>query len=51
MDIDSMAVELSQMHIDNAKLLTQIANALSMSGEMGVLLWLSQQKVELTLLI
>ncbi|AGC68849.1 transcriptional regulator MarR family [Thermoclostridium stercorarium subsp. stercorarium DSM 8532] len=44
MDIDSMAVELSQMHIDNAKLLTQIANALSMSGEMGVLLWLSQQK-------
>lgn len=43
-DIDKMAVELSQMHIDDAKLLTQIANALSMNGETGVLLWLSQQK-------
>jgi len=43
MDIDRLADELSQMHIDYAKLLTQIANALSTSGEIGVLLWLNQQ--------
>ena len=44
MDIDRLAKELSQMHIDYAKLLTQVANALAASGEIGVLLWLNQQE-------
>lgn len=44
MDIDRLAIELSQMHIDYAKLLTQIADSMSINGEMGVLLWLKQQK-------
>lgn len=44
MDIDRLAKEISQMHIDYAKLLTQIADALSINGEIGVLLWLNQQK-------
>jgi len=45
MDIDRLAIELSQMHIDYAKLLTQIADSMSINGEMGVLLWLKQQKM------
>lgn len=44
MDIVILANELSQMHIDYAKLLAQIANALCANGETGVLLWLSQQE-------
>jgi len=47
MDIDRLANEFSQMHIDYAKLLTQIANALSTNGEMGVLLWLNQQEEDI----
>lgn len=35
---------MNQIHIDHAKQLTQIANALSSSGESGVLLWLNQQE-------
>lgn len=34
------------MHIDNARLLARIANALSAGGESGVLLWLSQRDGE-----
>lgn len=47
MDVDRLAKELSQMHIDYAKLLTQIANALSINGETGVLLWLNQQEKDI----
>lgn len=47
MDIDRLANEFSQMHIDYAKLLTQIASALSTNGEMGVLLWLNQQEEDI----
>jgi len=47
MDINRLAEKLSQMHIDDAKLLTQIANALSANGEMGVLLWLNQQEEDI----
>lgn len=43
MDIDRLANELSQMHIDYAKLLVQIGNSLYANGETGVLLWLNQQ--------
>ena len=43
MDIQRTAEELSQMHIDQAKFLAQMGNAISASGETGVLLWLSQR--------
>lgn len=43
MNVDKLSKEFSQMHIDKARLLTQMANALSISGEVGVLLWLSQR--------
>ena len=44
MDIQKIVHEMNQIHIDHAKQLTQIANALSSSGESGVLLWLNQQE-------
>lgn len=44
MDIQKTVHEMNQIHIDHAKQLTQIANALSSSGESGVLLWLNQQE-------
>lgn len=43
MDIQKTAEELSQMHVDQAKLLAQMGSAISASGEVGVLLWLSQR--------
>ena len=44
MDKQKTIHEMNQIHIDHAKQLTQIANALSSSGESGVLLWLNQQE-------
>lgn len=44
MDKQKTVHEMNQIHIDHAKQLTQIANALSSSGESGVLLWLNQQE-------
>ena len=44
MNIEKLTDELNQIHIDQAKQLSQIANALSSSGETGVLLWLRQQQ-------
>lgn len=43
MDVKGMAKELSQLHIDQARLLARLGSSLSASGEAGVLLWLSQQ--------
>ena len=43
MDLQKTAEELSQMHIDQARFLAQMGNAISASGEPGVLLWLSQR--------
>ena len=44
MSIEDMANALSTIQVDQAKLLTQMANSLSTSGEAGVLLWLNQRK-------
>lgn len=42
MDIDRLAKKLSQMHIGNARLLTQFTNFLSASSIIGVLLRLKR---------
>ena len=44
MNKEQAAHELNQIHIVYAKQLTQIGNALSSSGEDGVILWLCQQE-------
>lgn len=46
MDTNDLALELSQMHIDKARLLTQVGNALSVYGEAGVLLWLNRRECD-----
>jgi len=46
MDIDSFSKEISQIHIDYAKLLSKVASNLSASGEQGVLLWLNQRNCD-----
>jgi|GEM_PF-6608588 len=44
MDIDKLANELSQMHINYEKLLAQNSDALSANSKIGMLLCLNQQK-------
>lgn len=46
MDIEHTAYELNRLHIDHAKLLSKVADALSSNGETGVMLWLNQQDGE-----
>ncbi|MBQ8151307.1 MAG: MarR family transcriptional regulator [Firmicutes bacterium] len=44
MSKDELALKLSQIQIDQARLLSQMSQFFSKSGETGVILWLSQRK-------
>ncbi len=43
MNVIKAAEELNQLHVDNSRLLAQLGNSLSASGEAGVLLWLNSR--------
>lgn len=46
MDIEETAKELDQIQISHPQAMAQIADALSVNGEAGVLIWLKQRREE-----